>query len=162
MERMMKLMTKGWVAVPAMVDLAMHHDTGPVTLAEISERQKVSLSYLEQLFCKLRRNALVKSVHGPGGGYHLAKDMAQVSVADIIVAVDDHKDGEGKNGRDGEYCVTPKFWSRLDAQIFDYLGTVTLKQLVEEHKAKEGDAAAVHVPGPWVTTTEHNRTAPSA
>jgi Rrf2 family transcriptional regulator, iron-sulfur cluster assembly transcription factor len=162
MEYKMKLMTKGWVAVPAMVDLAMHHDTGPVTLAEISERQKVSLSYLEQLFCKLRRNALVRSVHGPGGGYHLAKDVAQVSVADIIVAVDDRKEGEAQNGRDGEYCVTPQFWSRLDEQIFDYLGTVTLKQLVEEHKAKESDAAAVRVPGPWVTTPEHSRTAPSA
>lgn len=157
----MKLMTKGWVAVPAMVDLAMHHDTGPVTLAEISERQKVSLSYLEQLFCKLRRNALVRSVHGPGGGYHLAKDMAQVSVADIIVAVDDRKDGEMKNGRDGEYCVAPEFWSKLDEQIFEYLATVTLKQLVDEHKAKENESGAVRVPGPWVSTPEHNRSSQS-
>ncbi len=157
----MKLMTKGWVAVPAMVDLAMHHETGPVTLAEISERQKVSLSYLEQLFCKLRRNALVRSVHGPGGGYHLAKDVGQVSVADIIVAVDDRRDSETKNGRDGEYCVTPQFWSKLDGQIFDYLATVTLKQLVDEHKAREGDGAALRVPGPWVTGTEHSRTSPS-
>ena len=157
----MKLMTKGWVAVPAMVDLAMHHDAGPVTLAEISERQKVSLSYLEQLFCKLRRNALVRSVHGPGGGYHLAKDMGQVSVADIIVAVDDRNDGEGKNGRDGEYCITPQFWSKVDEQIFDYLATVTLKQLVEEHKAKDNDGGDVRMPGPWVTTPEHNRTSQS-
>ena len=151
----MRLMTKAWVAVPAMVDLAIHHDTGPVTLAEISERQKVSLSYLEQLFGKLRRSALVRSVQGPGGGYRLAKDVAQVSVADIIVAVDERKGGsendERNNVRDGEACITPGFWSRLDKQIFDYLGGVTLKQLVDEHKAKKGDGRTARVTGSWVS-----------
>jgi Rrf2 family transcriptional regulator, iron-sulfur cluster assembly transcription factor len=161
----MKLMTKGWVAVPAMVDLAMHHDTGPVRLAEISERQKVSLSYLEQLFCRLRRSALVRSVHGPGGGYYLAKDIAEVSVADIIVAVDECKnesENDGRrNGHDGEACVAPEFWAALDGQIFDYLGGVTLKHLVDEHKAKEGDGRAGRVPGTRPSTPEHNRTAPA-
>ena len=85
----MRLTTKGRFAVTAMIDLAMQRGSGPVTLAEISRRQKISRSYLEQLFSKMRRRVLVASVHGPGGGYRLVKDMAQVSVADIIVAVDE-------------------------------------------------------------------------
>ena len=88
----MRLTTKGRFAVTAMIDLAMQNGTNPVTLAEISQRQKISLSYLEQLFAKLRRRALVDSVRGPGGGYSLARDMAQVSVADIILAVDERID----------------------------------------------------------------------
>jgi len=162
----MKLMTKGWVAVPAMVDLAMHHDSGPVTLAEISERQRVSLSYLEQLFCKLRRNELVRSVHGPGGGYHLNKDASQVSVADIIVAVDGPKEASPSkaNGREGDSCVTPDFWNKLDDQIFDYLGGVTLQQLIEEQRAKEeSDGEAAHVLGEWAPkpAEQPNRAVPS-
>ncbi|MBI3053839.1 MAG: Rrf2 family transcriptional regulator, partial [Betaproteobacteria bacterium] len=88
----MRLTTKGRFAVTAMIDLAMQCGSGPVTLAEISQRQKISLSYLEQLFSKMRRRVLVDSVRGPGGGYRLAKDMAQVSVADIILAVDEPVD----------------------------------------------------------------------
>jgi Rrf2 family iron-sulfur cluster assembly transcriptional regulator len=85
----MRLTTKGRFAVTAMMDLALRHGGGPVTLSEISSRQKISLSYLEQLFGKLRRRALVESVRGPGGGYHLAKDMGRISVAEIILAVDE-------------------------------------------------------------------------
>src|ERR671927_693282 len=85
----MRLTTKGRFAVTAMVDLALRHGPGPVTLAEISSRQKISLSYLEQLFGKLRRRELVDSVRGPGGGYRLSRDTAQISVAEIILAVDE-------------------------------------------------------------------------
>src|SRR3989304_9146885 len=95
----MNLTTKGRFGVTAMLDLAMQHSSDPVTLHEISQRQKISLSYLEQLFSKMRRRALVDSVRGPGGGYRLAKDMAQVSVADIILAVDEPIDSTPCGGR---------------------------------------------------------------
>ena len=137
----MRLTTKGRFAVTAMIDLAMQHGTGPVTLAEISQRQKISLSYLEQLFAKLRRRALVDSVRGPGGGYQLAKDMAEVSVADIILAVDEPIDatqcGGKENCRDDQKCLTHDLWAALNQRIFDYLGSVTLQQMVEEQKSKE-------------------------
>src|SRR3990167_10508096 len=96
----MRLTTKGRFAVTAMVDLALSQGKYPVTLAAISERQKISLSYLEQLFGKLRRRALVDSVRGPGGGYRLAQDMAQISVADIILAVDETLDSTQCGGRE--------------------------------------------------------------
>lgn len=144
----MRLTTKGRFAVTAMVDLAMRHGSGPVTLAEISQRQKISLSYLEQLFGKLRRRALVDSVRGPGGGYCLARDMAQVAVADIILAVDEPIDttqcGGKENCRDDEKCITHDLWANLNARIFDYLGAVTLKHLVDEQKAKHAGVAQVH------------------
>ena len=144
----MRLTTKGRFAVTAMVDLAMRHGSGPVTLAEISQRQKISLSYLEQLFGKLRRRALVDSVRGPGGGYCLAKDTARVSVADIIVAVDEPIDatqcGGKENCRDEQKCITHDLWARLNDRIFDYLGSVTLKQLVDEQRAKQSGVAQVH------------------
>ena len=95
----MRLTTKGRFAVTAMMDLAMHHGSGPVTLAEISGRQKISLSYLEQLFGKLRRHHLVESVRGPGGGYCLAKDMGELSVSEIILAVDEPIDATLGAGR---------------------------------------------------------------
>jgi len=143
----MRLTTKGRFAVTAMVDLAMSHGSGPVTLAEISQRQKISLSYLEQLFGKLRRRALVDSVRGPGGGYRLAKDMAAVSVADIIVAVDEPIDatqcGGKENCHDDRKCITHDLWANLNQHIFDYLGAVTLKQLVDEQKAKQNGVAQV-------------------
>jgi len=137
----MRLTTKGRFAVTAMIDLALHNGEGPVTLAEISERQKISLSYLEQLFGKLRRNALVSSVRGPGGGYHLAKPVLEVSVADIIVAVDEPIDatqcGGKENCHDDQKCLTHDLWAALNQRIFDYLGSVTLQQMVEQQKAKE-------------------------
>lgn len=143
----MKLTTKGRFAVTAMLDLAMQHRTGPVTLAEISQRQKISLSYLEQLFAKLRRRALVNSVRGPGGGYRLAKDMGRVSVADIIVAVDEPIDatqcGGKENCHDDKKCITHDLWAKLNEHIFDYLGAVTLKQLVDDQKAKQNGVAQV-------------------
>ena len=127
----MRLTTKGRFAVTAMIDLAMQHGADPVTLAEISQRQKISLSYLEQLFAKLRRRALVDSVRGPGGGYRLAKDMAQVSVADIILAVDEPIDatqcGGKENCHDDKKCITHDLWAKLNEHILDYLGAVTLQ-----------------------------------
>ncbi len=135
----MRLTTKGRFAVTAMIDLAMRHGSGPVTLSEISERQKISLSYLEQLFGKLRRHALVDSVRGPGGGYCLAKSMDQVSVADIILAVDEPIDatrcGGKENCRDDQKCLTHDLWAALNDRIFDYLHSVTLSQLVAGPKS---------------------------
>jgi Rrf2 family iron-sulfur cluster assembly transcriptional regulator len=144
----MRLTTKGRFAVTAMMDLAMHHGSGPVTLAEISGRQKISLSYLEQLFGKLRRRQLVESVRGPGGGYCLAKETGKLTVADIILAVDEPIDatqcGGKENCRDEQKCLTHDLWATLNDRIFDYLGSVTLRQLVETHKAKEAGVAQVH------------------
>ncbi len=144
----MRLTTKGRFAVTAMVDLAMSQGKHPVTLAAISQRQKISLSYLEQLFAKLRAGNLVKSVRGPGGGYCLAKDMAHVAVADIILAVDEPIDatqcGGKENCRDDEKCITHDLWANLNAHIFDFLGAVTLKQLVDEQKAKQPGLVQVH------------------
>ena len=142
----MRLTTKGRFAVTAMIDLAMQHGSGPVTLAEISGRQKISLSYLEQLFGKLRRHQLVESVRGPGGGYVLAKDMAEVSVSEIILAVDEPIDatqcGGKENCHDDRKCLTHDLWAALNARIFDYLGGVTLRQLVDAQKAKEAAEAS--------------------
>jgi Rrf2 family iron-sulfur cluster assembly transcriptional regulator len=134
----MRLTTKGRFAVTAMVDLAMRYGDGPVTLSEISDRQKISLSYLEQLFGKLRRHSLVDSVRGPGGGYCLAKNTDEVSVADIILAVDEPIDatqcGGKENCRDEHKCLTHDLWASLNNRIFDYLQSVTLSQLVASQK----------------------------
>lgn len=136
----MRLTTKGRFAVTAMIDLAMQRGDAPVTLAAISRRQKISLSYLEQLFARLRRRSLVESVRGPGGGYCLAKDMAQVSVADIILAVDEPLDatqcGGKENCLEDRKCITHDLWVELNAHILDYLGAVTLRQLVDGQNAK--------------------------
>ena len=144
----MRLTTKGRFAVTAMVDLALRHGGGPVTLAEISSRQKISLSYLEQLFGKLRRHRLVDSVRGPGGGYRLARDMAGISVAEIILAVDEPIDATqcaGKeNCHDDQKCLTHDLWANLNERIFDYLEAVTLRQLVDSQRAKESGVNRVH------------------
>lgn len=136
----MRLTTKGRFAVTAMIDLALHGDNGPVTLAGISERQKISLSYLEQLFGKLRRNKLVSSVRGPGGGYRLMRPMNQVSVADIILAVDEPIDATQCKGKENchndQRCMTHDLWTSLNAKIRGYLTLVTLEQLVMSSKVK--------------------------
>ena len=136
----MRLTTKGRFAVTAMVDLALNDAGGPVTLAEISSRQKISLSYLEQLFGKLRRHELVDSVRGPGGGYRLAKETGLISVADIILAVDEPIDatqcGGKENCHDEQKCLTHDLWATLNERIFDYLGAVTLRELVENHRVR--------------------------
>jgi Rrf2 family transcriptional regulator, iron-sulfur cluster assembly transcription factor len=136
----MRLTTKGRFAVTAMLDLALHHHEGPVTLAGISRRQKISLSYLEQLFGKLRRNALVDSVRGPGGGYCLATGLDEITVADIIRAVDEPIDatqcGGKENCHDEHRCMTHELWTSLNEKIYDYLSSVTLAQLMENQQKK--------------------------
>jgi Rrf2 family iron-sulfur cluster assembly transcriptional regulator len=136
----MRLTTKGRFAVTAMVDLAMRQNRGPVTLAAISERQHISLSYLEQLFGKLRRHRLVSSVRGPGGGYNLARPMQGVSVADIICAVDEPLDatqcGGKENCLDDKRCMTHDLWATLNAKMYDYLSSVTLADLVAHQNGK--------------------------
>lgn len=136
----MRLTTKGRFAVTAMLDLAMHSGKGPVTLAAISRRQGISLSYLEQLFGKLRRHALVDSVRGPGGGYTLARDIEVVSVADIIIAVDEPLDATQCAGRenckDEQRCMTHDLWSTLNEKMYEYLHSVRLSELVTKHYAR--------------------------
>jgi Rrf2 family transcriptional regulator, iron-sulfur cluster assembly transcription factor len=143
----MRLTTKGRFAVTAMVDLALRDGNGPVTLAQISERQAISLSYLEQLFGKLRRRELVDSVRGPGGGYKLARAASAVSVSEIIRAVDEPMDatqcGGKENCHDEQKCLTHDLWATLNSRIFDYLGSVTLQQLVDNQRAKESGVSPI-------------------
>lgn len=140
----MRLTTKGRFAVTALLDLAIHHEDSPVTLSDIGQRQKISLSYLEQLFAKLRHSELVDSVRGPGGGYRLAKALNEVSVADIILAVDEPMDttqcGGKENCLNDEKCMTHDLWAKLNELIFDYLGAVTLQQLVDAQEQREEGA----------------------
>lgn len=130
----MRLTTKGRYAVTAMLDLALHEDQGPITLADISTRQGVSVSYLEQLFAKLRRSKLVESVRGPGGGYRLAGGPANISVAQIVEAVNDSMDATRCLGKgdcqQGDVCLTHHLWTDLSARLRDFLGEITLADLV--------------------------------
>jgi len=136
----MKLTTKGRFAVTAMLDLALQGADGPVTLAGISERQRISLSYLEQLFGKLRRRDLVESVRGPGGGYHLARDASKITVADIIRAVDEPIDstqcGGRENCHDHQRCMTHELWEELNSTVAGFLSGVRLSDLVEKQRTK--------------------------
>jgi Rrf2 family iron-sulfur cluster assembly transcriptional regulator len=136
----MRLTTKGRFAVTAMVDLAMRQNRGPVTLAAISERQRISLSYLEQLFGKLRRAKLVSSVRGPGGGYNLAQPPQGVTVASIVTAVDEPLDatqcGGKENCLDDRRCMTHDLWATLNEKMYDYLSSVTLADLVAHQSGK--------------------------
>lgn len=140
----MRLTTKGRFAVTAMIDVAQNQDAGPVTLAGISERQEISLAYLEQLFSRLRRKHLVKSVRGPGGGYVLARDAADMNVADIVFAVNEPLDttrcgGKGDCGRGATgnvQCITHNLWANLNERIIDYLGSVSLQDLADQHRRK--------------------------
>ena len=135
----MRLSTKGRYAVMAMVDLAKHGSGEPISLAEIAERQEISLSYLEQLFAKLRAGNLVKSVRGPGGGYLLAHDRDDTRIADIILAVDEPiravrcKPGTTLGCRgDGSRCLTHDLWEELSNQIHLYLSSVSLADVCEK------------------------------
>ncbi|MFZ2853466.1 MAG: Fe-S cluster assembly transcriptional regulator IscR [Rhodocyclaceae bacterium] len=143
----MRLTTKGRFAVTAMIDLALRSGDGPVTLAGISERQKISLSYLEQLFGKLRRYNLVESVRGPGGGYCLARPVENMTVADIIRAVDESLDatqcGGKENCKDENRCMTHDLWSTLNFKMYEYLTSVSLADLVNQQIRKAGSMAVV-------------------
>jgi len=137
----MRLTTKGRFAVTAMLDLALRQTRGPVTLAAISERRHISLSYLEQLFGKLRRARLVSSVRGPGGGYNLARGPQAISVADLVTAVDEPLDatqcGGKENCADDKRCMTHDLWATLNAKMFEYLSSVSLADLVAHQSGKQ-------------------------
>lgn len=136
----MRLTTKGRYAVTAMLDLALHTDKGPVSLADISDRQGISISYLEQLFAKLRKNELVNSVRGPGGGYRLSRPASEVFIASIIDAVDEQVDatrcaGEG-NCQEGGMCLTHYLWQDLSGQIHAFLSSISLGDLVQRQEIR--------------------------
>ena len=134
----MRLTTKGRFAVTAMLDLALQNSDKPVTLADISERQGISLSYLEQLFSRLRRNGLVKSVRGPGGGYRIVKNQAEITISEIITAVDELIDatqcGGQENCHDERRCMTHDLWASLNDKILEYLSGVSLADLVASQR----------------------------
>ncbi len=136
----MKLTSKGRYAVTAMLDVTIHAAYGPVSLADISERQEISLSYLEQLFSKLRKHGIVISIRGPGGGYRLGRCSAQISVADVIRAVNENVDatkcqGQG-NCQGGEQCLTHSLWESLSQRIEEFLQNITLAELVAKNDVK--------------------------
>jgi Rrf2 family iron-sulfur cluster assembly transcriptional regulator len=152
----MRLSTKGRYAVTAMLDLAIHHAEGPVTLADISETQGISLSYLEQLFAKLRKHNLVKGMRGPGGGYRLARLPEDISVAQVIDAIGEGIDvtmcGGSENCQDGERCLTHELWKKLGAEIFDFLNGITLASFLQRDRVqyvirRQRSAVAVASPG---------------
>ncbi len=137
----MKLTSKGRYAVTAMLDVTMHAVSGPVSLADISDRQSISLSYLEQLFSRLRKQGLVVSVRGPGGGYKLSRCSSKIAVADVIGAVDENVDvtkcaGKG-NCQDGEQCLTHSLWEGLSQRIEEFLQNITLADVVAKRDVKE-------------------------
>jgi Rrf2 family transcriptional regulator, iron-sulfur cluster assembly transcription factor len=136
----MRLTTKGRYAVTAMLDLAIHRNDGPVSLADISQRQSISLSYLEQLFAKLRRNQLVDSIRGPGGGYELKRGPQAIFIAQIIDAVNESVDATRCQGtgdcQGGETCLTHYLWEDLSRQIHDFLDDISLADLVEKSEIK--------------------------
>jgi Rrf2 family iron-sulfur cluster assembly transcriptional regulator len=136
----MRLTTKGRYAVTAMLDLALNAQQGPVSLADISERQSISVSYLEQLFAKLRKGGLVASMRGPGGGYQLSRDSDAIFVAEIIDAVDERVDvtrcgGQG-DCQQGVMCLTHELWSDLSNQLHAFLESISLKELVERREVR--------------------------
>ncbi|MBX2886576.1 MAG: Fe-S cluster assembly transcriptional regulator IscR [Granulosicoccus sp.] len=136
----MKLTTKGRYAVTAMLDLALHGRDGPVSLAEISTRQEISLSYLEQLFSKLRKNDLVVSTRGPGGGYSVARRLSEVAVSEIISAVNESVDATQCAGKENCHghgrCLTHDLWEGLSAQIEEFLSSVSLQDMIDNQRVQ--------------------------
>jgi len=136
-----KLTTKGRYAVTAMLDLALHQGQGPITLSDIAQRQGISLSYLEQLFARLRKESLVSSVRGPGGGYSLARDAGEIFVAEVITAVDENVDttrcGGAHNCQNNQRCLTHDLWRDLSARIYDYLNRISLEELMSRRGVQE-------------------------
>jgi Rrf2 family iron-sulfur cluster assembly transcriptional regulator len=145
----MRLTTKGRYAVTAMLDLALHSQEKPVSLADISQRQGISLSYLEQLFSRLRKHSLVDSARGPGGGYRLSRNAGQITVAEVISAVDETVDAtrcQGKRDCHGATeCLTHQLWADLSRQIYNFLDGIDLAQLVNKRQAKADACAAEHL-----------------
>ena len=137
----MKRTTKGRYAVTAMLDLALHFGEGPITLADIAQRQGISLSYLEQLFSRLRKRSLVSSVRGPGGGYSLGRDAADIYVGEVITAVDENMDTTRCHGahncQNNGRCLTHDLWSDLSNQIYTYLNKISLQDLMDRKAVQE-------------------------
>lgn len=137
----MKLTTKGRYAVTAMLDLALHYENGPITLAEIAQRQGISLSYLEQLFSRLRRQTLVTSVRGPGGGYRLGRDATDIYIGEVIQAVDENMDttrcGGAHNCQENERCLTHDLWQDLSGQIYSYLNKISLQDMMNRRGVQD-------------------------
>jgi Rrf2 family iron-sulfur cluster assembly transcriptional regulator len=137
----MRLTTKGRYAVTAMLDLALHRDTGPINLADISNRQGISLSYLEQLFSRLRKRGLVSSARGPGGGYLLGREPSDISVSDVIAAVDESVDatrcGGQRNCQSDDRCLTHDLWEELSRQITEFLDAISLEDLVQRRAVRQ-------------------------
>ncbi|MEX2516899.1 MAG: Fe-S cluster assembly transcriptional regulator IscR [Gammaproteobacteria bacterium] len=148
----MRLTTKGRYAVTAMLDLALHRDQGPITLADISRRQGISLAYLEQLFSRLRKSGLVQSARGPGGGYTLSRELEDISVSSVICAVDESVDatkcGGQKNCQGDSRCLTHDLWEDLSTQISNYLDAISLADLIQRQGvrqvSKRQDVIAFH------------------
>ena len=136
----MKLTSKGRYAVTAILDLAFHATSGPVTLSDISKRQDISLSYLEQLFTRLRKQQLVRSTRGPGGGYSLNKPASDIAVAEIVSAVDETVDttrcSGANNCHDGEQCLAHELWDGLSQQIYGFLSDISLQDLMDDDSIK--------------------------
>ncbi|CAK0771985.1 DNA-binding transcriptional dual regulator IscR [Gammaproteobacteria bacterium] len=137
----MRLTTKGRYAVTAMLDLAIHYKDGPITLADISQRQGISLSYLEQLFARLRKRGLVDSARGPGGGYRLSRAATEIAVGEVITAVDEKVDatrcGGHGNCQEDDRCLTHELWIDLSEQIFQFLQNISLGELVKRREVQE-------------------------
>jgi len=145
-----RLTTKGRYAVTAMLDLAIHQDKGPITLSDIANRQGISLSYLEQLFSRLRKQELVSSVRGPGGGYTLARGAKEIFVAEVILAVDENVDttrcGGKHNCQNDQECLTHDLWHCLSDRIHDYLSNISLGELMERRAVKQVSDRQDHQP----------------
>ena len=139
----MQLTTKGRYAITAMLDLASSNKKQPITLYKISERQNISISYLEQLFSKLRKHNLVKSIHGPGGGYIINTEIGEINIRQIIEAVDENVDlrrcGGTSNCNNGKQCISHSLWCEMSAQIREFLNSKTLSQIIQDHKDKNLD-----------------------
>jgi len=136
----LKLTSKGRYAVTAILDLAFHATSGPVTLSDISKRQDISLSYLEQLFTRLRKQQLVRSTRGPGGGYSLNKPASDIAIAEIVSAVDETVDttrcSGATNCHDGEQCLAHELWDGLSQQIYGFLSDISLQDLMDDDSIK--------------------------
>ena len=137
----MRLTTKGRYAVTAMLDLAIHQGNGPIALADIAQRQGISLSYLEQLFSRLRKRSLVSSVRGPGGGYNLSRGAGDISIAEVISAVDENVDttrcGGAHNCQNNGPCLTHDLWQDLSERIYGYLNHISLQDLVDRKDVRD-------------------------
>ena len=132
----MRLSTKSRFAVTAMIDVALREDRGPVSLAAISTRHQISLSYLEQLFSKLRQHGLVESTRGPGGGYSLSRNAEKITMADIVSAVDFSAESEEAANTDGSTWMSSELWASLNEKMLAHLQSISLRQLVSEQRAK--------------------------